>query len=249
MDDNYNPIQQEPQQPQQNTQPVPPPQPQQQQIVFNPKVMKLCVNCRQPIPKQAKICPSCGAKNKKPLFKKPLFWILIVLVVIIIGVVASSGNSESTTSVEPISASDGTSTKSGEENAAQTDGDQKILPGNAISTDNLKISYISCDANYTGYSEYSAPESGNKVIRAEFTFENISSSDISLDGFDCYADGKKCEDFYGADDYASPTLESVSAGRSFDAVVYYEVPKDTKEIELEFEPDFWSSEKIIFVVK
>lgn len=252
MDENYNPNQK-------NTQPQPPIQPQapvqpqapfQAQPAFNPKTMKLCKSCGQPIAKKAKVCPNCGAKNKKPLFKKPLFWILIVLVVIIIGAAASSGDSDKpSTIVEPIGSSSDSSSKASDNNSSEPSGDQKILPGNSVSTDELKISYISCDTNYTGYSEYSAPKSGNKVIRAAFTFENTSSTDTSLDGFECYADGKKCEEFYGADDDASPILESVSAGRTFDAVVYYEVPKDAKEIELEYEADFWSSDKFVFVIE
>ena len=216
---------------------------------FNPKTMKPCKSCGQPIAKKAKVCPNCGAKNKKPLFKKPIFWILIVLVVIIIVAIASSGDSSDTTTVESISSSETAQTNASESDTYKPAGDEKILPGNVVTTDELKISYISCNTNYTDYSEFSEPEKGNKVVRAEFTFENISSSDISLDSFECYADGKKCEEFYGADDYASPTLESISSGRTFSSVIYFEVPESASEIELEYESDFWSNDKIVFVVK
>lgn len=52
-----------------------------------------CKTCGAEIAANAKACPSCGGKNKKPLFKKPIFWIFIILVVAIIGI-ASSGSSE-----------------------------------------------------------------------------------------------------------------------------------------------------------
>lgn len=52
-----------------------------------------CKTCGNEIAAKAKTCPNCGAKNKKPIFKKPIFWIFIVIIVLIIGF-ASSGSSE-----------------------------------------------------------------------------------------------------------------------------------------------------------
>ena len=56
-----------------------------------------CTSCGHQIAKSAKTCPSCGAKVKRPIFKKKLFWIVIVILaifcaVIIKNVVANSGN-------------------------------------------------------------------------------------------------------------------------------------------------------------
>ena len=65
---------------------------------FNPKTMVYCKSCNQPIAKKAKVCPNCGAKNKKPLLKKPLFWIIVVIVLLIIGAGASNSDSEDTES-------------------------------------------------------------------------------------------------------------------------------------------------------
>lgn len=53
-----------------------------------------CKVCNAEIAKNAKNCPACGAKNKKPFFKKPIFWILIVFV-ILIAVISGSGSSNS----------------------------------------------------------------------------------------------------------------------------------------------------------
>lgn len=52
-----------------------------------------CTSCQADIAKSAKACPSCGAKNKKPIFKKWWFWVLVVF--IIAGI---AGGSEDTTS-------------------------------------------------------------------------------------------------------------------------------------------------------
>ena len=54
----------------------------------NPK-MVICRNCNTAIPKKAKICPSCGAKNKKPFYKKA--WFIILVIIAVIGVIGSIG--------------------------------------------------------------------------------------------------------------------------------------------------------------
>ena len=32
-----------------------------------PKI-RVCKNCNNPLPEKATVCPSCGAKNKKPIY-------------------------------------------------------------------------------------------------------------------------------------------------------------------------------------
>lgn len=54
-----------------------------------------CKVCGAEIAKNAKTCPNCGAKNKKPIYKRVWFWLLIVIVVlvIIVIIVACAGGS------------------------------------------------------------------------------------------------------------------------------------------------------------
>lgn len=56
----------------------------------NKKLTK-CKTCNQYIARSAKVCPYCGAKNKKSLFKRWWFWVLIVLV--LLSFVSSPNNS------------------------------------------------------------------------------------------------------------------------------------------------------------
>lgn len=56
-----------------------------------PKIMK-CSVCNEEIAASAKICPKCGAKNKKPFYKK---WWVWAIVVVIVAIVASSSGNES----------------------------------------------------------------------------------------------------------------------------------------------------------
>ena len=60
--------------------------------------MKICKHCGAEIAASAKVCPNCGGKNPKPIFKRVWFWILIAIVVIgICGVAGSGGDSDTAT--------------------------------------------------------------------------------------------------------------------------------------------------------
>lgn len=186
-------------------------------------------------------------KQKKPIYKKWWFWVIIVIV--IIGIVGGAGSSSSDSEKKSSNGETSVTADVSDKSKEDSQTEEKITAGNSVDLDGLKITYVSCDTDFKKYNEFADVKSGNKVIRAEFLYENNSERDVSLEGFDCYADNDKCEEFYSVDDYASPTLESLSKGRKFKGVVYYEVPKDAKVIELECETEFWSNDKITFVVQ
>ena len=185
-------------------------------------------------------------EQKKKKRKKRLI-ILAVIAVVIIALIAlmSGGNDDDS---KTISDSDTAASQSADETTAAPT-EKKVNAGQEVTLEKMKVKFISCDADYKDYDEYSEPKSGNKIVRAEFEFENTSDTDISLSNFDCYADNKKCEEYYGADDYASPALESVSAGRTLTSIVYFEVPENAKTVELEMDDELWGSTKTIFVIK
>lgn len=181
-------------------------------------------------------------KEKNPIYKKWWFWVLIVIALIIIAGIG--GNNDNTTVSTP------SSTTSSQTNQSDTNSKEQkqVNVGEEVSTSNMKITYMSI-GDYTQYNSYSAPKSGNKIIRAEFSFENISNSDIYLDNIDCYADGEKCEAYYSAEDYKSPTLESLSSGKKVKAIVYYEVPENAESVILEYDTNMWTNNKIEFIAK
>lgn len=57
------------------------------------KGLKLCKTCGAEISANAKICPKCGAKNKKPIYKRA--WLIILVLIIIIAVIAAGSSGES----------------------------------------------------------------------------------------------------------------------------------------------------------
>ncbi len=91
-----------------------------------------CGSCGNDISSEAKACPNCGAKVKKPIYKKWWFWLIIAIA--FIGIIAAAGGDSS----EPSSSSG---------NEAQTT-EAAIV----VSADNLIRAYVnnavSADAQY-----------------------------------------------------------------------------------------------------
>ena len=55
--------------------------------------MTQCKSCAKEIATSAKSCPGCGAKNKKPIYKRVWFWIIVIIIVI--GATGGSGTDDS----------------------------------------------------------------------------------------------------------------------------------------------------------
>ena len=55
--------------------------------------MTQCKSCSKEIATKAKFCPSCGAKNKKPIYKRA--WFLIVMFFILVGAIGGAGDDNS----------------------------------------------------------------------------------------------------------------------------------------------------------
>ena len=49
-----------------------------------------CKTCSKEIASSAKTCPNCGAKNKKPIYKR--WWFIVIVLFIIVEVLSGSGN-------------------------------------------------------------------------------------------------------------------------------------------------------------
>ena len=121
----------------------------------------------------------------------------------------------------------------------------KYYVGDTWQNKYVNVSFDDC-GEYESDNQFIQPTDGNKYVYATFTFENIGKSDTTVGywDFDCYADGYACEGMYVADD--AGFTQTLSSGRKISGSVYFEIPKDATEIEFEYSPSFWSSEKIIF---
>lgn len=121
--------------------------------------------------------------------------------------------------------------------------------GDVVETDSFKITFISA-GQYQEENEYLQPKKGYEYWRFEFNFENISDVDqtvSSMMDWECYADNQKVDQTWIGDD--SGLDATLSSGRTTQGTVFFEVPVDAESIELEYDINFWKSDKIVFIGK
>ena len=118
--------------------------------------------------------------------------------------------------------------------------------GDTVETEDLRITFLKAEP-YT--EEYDEPAKGHEFYKFEFEFVNISDSDqyVSSWDFNCYADGYDMESAYSSKD--KDLDATLSAGKKTKGVVCFEIPKDAKNISLEYETNYWSESKVCFEVK
>lgn len=201
---------------------------------------KVCKHCQSEIPKKAKVCPNCR-KKQRGIFK----WILIVAVVLVFIGSSFGGGDDSASDSNPQKVGDVSGLT--KENDTKEDVKNKFYVGEIVETSKLRITFVSAK-EYQSDNQFIQPKAGNVYYEMEFEVENISDSNqnVSSWDFDCYADNYDMEQVYMDGMDLDATL---SAGKKTKGSVFFEVPEDAKEISLEYETNFWTEDKIIFVVK
>lgn len=169
----------------------------------------------------------------------PVFGIIAVILIFSLFAIGSGSDKAS---VSSDSASDNSKTTT-----QKTDEPVKVKVGETLTTNTLKITYKS-SADDKG-AEYFPAASGNKIIKLTFEIENISSTDqiVSVYDFKCYSDDVASSAYYYGDNGLSTT--TLSSGRKATGNVYFEVPQNANSIDVEYETNYWSGNKAIFVVK
>lgn len=169
----------------------------------------------------------------------PVFGIIAVILIFSLFAIGSGSDKAS---VSSDSASDNSKTTT-----QKADEPVKVKVGETLTTNTLKITYKS-SADDKG-AEYFPAASGNKIIKLTFEIENISSTDqiVSVYDFKCYSDDVASSAYYYGDDGLSTT--TLSSGRKATGNVYFEVPQNANSIDVEYETNYWSGNKAIFVVK
>lgn len=207
------------------------------------KETKLCKYCQTEIPKKAKVCPNC--KRKQGGIGCLGVVLLVLGVFIFIGSFGASmskdKNPEKVGEVQTESQDQNSQT---EEPVSNT-----FNVGDVVETDNFRITYESA-GEYKSDNEFLQPKDGCVYWEFKFKFENISDTDQSVStmmDWECYADNSKADQTWITDDNGLDG--KLSAGREAEGAVYFEVPKDAESIELEYDINFWQSDKIIFIGK
>ena len=174
---------------------------------------------------------------------KKICSIILTILMLSLFALMALGSSEAEPDVTP--ADSAQTTDSGKENKEEN-AQTTVHVGEVLTANKLKITYVSCD-DYTDYNEYFGPKDGYKFIKLTLEAENIGDSDAYISSFEfkCYADGLAMDSEYESDSLSA----TLSAGRKAVGGVYFEVPTDAKNIEVEYETNFWTNKKAIFVVK
>ena len=208
---------------------------------MNSKMTK-CKACGQEIAKTAKICPNCGAKNKK----KHTVLICIIAFFVLIGIIASSGSDD-----EPKKAD--TSSPDKVETSASGEKRSEFLIGETAQLKDVLVTFVNVTEN-TG-SQFNTPTDGNIFVLCEFEITNNSNKEVvvsSLMSFEAYCDDYSCSLSFSAlmEKGENNQLDgTVAPGKKIKGVIGYEIPADWSELEIRFCPDFWSGKDIVFVAK
>lgn len=226
----------------------------------NENETKLCKHCKTEIPKDAKVCPNCR-KKQNGIVK----WIVVAVIVIVIIAAATSGGEDDTAGTDTkqqnvaaedsrgtaadTDAADSTKSEAKEDTETQTEAEVSNVfnVGDVVELDRIKISFLSAE-EYVSDNQFMQPKEGNMYYRIGFEVENIGDSDAYVSSWDweCYADGYSAEQTYFNDESLDATL---SSGKKTKGYIFFEVPKDAQEVTLEYETNFWTENKIIFVIK
>ncbi len=122
----------------------------------------------------------------------------------------------------------------------------RYVVGDTLYDDQVKIVYVASGV-YKESNIYLQPKEGMKYIFLKFSFTNEGKSDesVSVYSFDAYADGYACEAYFGGEDMLSG---SISSGRTITGCIYFSVPTDAKEVEIEYKVySLFSSKTIRFL--
>jgi len=147
-----------------------------------------CKTCGAEIAKSARNCPGCGAKNKKPIYKKWWFWLIIVI--ICVAVAGGGADEEADKKIGEVTATETQmpnptqGTNAGE--TTQPSATSTPIPvktmyqvGDILLDGDMKIVYMSSGI-YQEENEFLQPSNGMQYIYIQLAFENLSASQDNM---------------------------------------------------------------------
>lgn len=207
-------------------------------------------------------------KQKKPVYKKWWFWLIVILVIGAIGSsmgeesdttdkqvdkqVADSKESEAQEVTEETTEEETEEETEPEETEEKTEEPEFYKVGEIAETDKVKATITEITKPKGG--EFNKPAEGKEFVLVNITIENISEDKelniSSILGFNAYVDDVSINENLSAQIEADNTMDgTIVPGKKLTGTLGYEVPEDWKEIEVYFEPDVWDDVKIQWVIE
>ncbi|MGN1316800.1 MAG: hypothetical protein ACI4VW_07025 [Acutalibacteraceae bacterium] len=143
-----------------------------------------CKKCGNEIDKKAVVCPKCGCKVKKPIFKKWWFWVIIVLIIAIVGV--SGGD---TTTDDSATASSDVNTTAVSETVSMKTYEKVELQ---TMMNDLKDNALKAEKTYNNkYVELTGRIVNFDSNGSYISIESVNANDFNLDTVTCNINGQE----------------------------------------------------------
>lgn len=199
-----------------------------------------CKTCNAEIAASAKKCPSCGAKNKKPIYKKWWMWLIILLLAFIL--IGSLGSGEK----DKDSNTDSTPQSETTDNNKTDDTKEFYSVGEEVkSGDNILI--INSVEKSNG-SEWDKPKDGNEFVIVSVTIKNGGSSEISYNPFDFKMQNSQGQitdqAFTTINNDTSLSSGKLAAGGSVSGSIAFEQPTGDSGLVLKYKSNIFSNKEI-----
>ena len=136
-------------------------------------------------------------------------------------------------------------------NAPTSAADKTFKLGDSVELKDVVVTFVSI-AESTG-SQFNTPAEGNVYLLCEFEIANNSKEEINVSSmlsFTGYCDDYACDYSLGAlmEKGDKNQLDgSVAVGKKMKGVIGFEVPTDWAKLEIQYSPDLFSNDKIVFV--
>ena len=131
-----------------------------------------CKTCSKEIASSAKSCPSCGAKNKKPFYKKVWFWVIVVIIIGAIGNAVSNDSKLDTGNKQEVSQNQKT-----EENASVKEKAEDVPTEYKSALKKAKVYSDTMSMSKAGLYDQLTSEHGEKFTAeaAQYAIDNIKA--------------------------------------------------------------------------
>lgn len=201
------------------------------------KIIK-CKTCSSEIASSAKNCPSCGAKNKKPIYKK--WWVWLIAVIVVIGIAGGGDSSSNGTALNTTTSNEEKNNKKSEEvKEFYSVGEEVKLGNNVLIVNSVEKS---------NGSEWDKPKDGNEFVIVDVTIKNGGSSEISYNPYDFEMQNSKGQ----ITDQAITTINietslssgNLAAGGEVSGTIAFEQPAGDEALVLKYKANMFSNKEI-----
>lgn len=138
-----------------------------------------CKACGKEMSAGAKVCPNCGAKNKKPFYTR--WWFITICVIVVISAISSSGDSDTQNTVNPDAPT-----------SAETQTVEYAAADLATMLDDLDSNALKAENTYNGkYIEFTGKISNIDSSGSYISVVKLNDDSYGLKSVMCYIKGEE----------------------------------------------------------